>query len=350
MAQVEYEQDDPERIKAPQDYRGPDQPSVTVQSQPAPQQKLQAPSGVPQDWFDDFLRRNPGDQARAASAYAPTSSRQYDSQSGYYDSVTHQPIAGTPAANPAINAATRAQTPGASRTNFNYNNPGDQFSDPYTKALEDLVKQHLESIQKPQTNPALDKLLGFLDTRFNELTTNPGYSPAELAMLRTQAVDPIEQDRAAAQKRSLERIASRGMLQSSGLAEFDARGVDTEYDKIRGAAERDLGINALNRRNQDLNQALALGQMAGVQIPQHQQAEDQRRRNEAIQLSSLLYDLPRRSMQDALAVVNGSPMPGDLFSQAIQLMNAQNAQRQQDQMRNDAFWEQIGSTIGNIFR
>jgi hypothetical protein len=55
-------------------------------------------------------------------------------------------------------------------------------------------------------------------------------------------------------------------------------------------------------------------------------------------------------MNDSLAVINGSPAPGDLFSQAIQLMQAQNYQRNTDQARRDQQWEAIGNVIGNIFR
>ena len=38
----------------------------------APTSAPRAPSGVPQAWFDDFVRRNPGDAHRAAEAYGST--------------------------------------------------------------------------------------------------------------------------------------------------------------------------------------------------------------------------------------------------------------------------------------
>lgn len=322
---------------------------------------VQAPSGVPEDWFRDFIARNPGDEHRAFEAYAPTpANRTQDSQSGFYDTTTHQPIAGTPA-DPRMAAIASRQNPSFGRPQaqgsfganpsqtLSYQVPGTQFDDPYTNLLEQIAQNQLGLLQKPQANPALDKLLGFLDSRFTELSSSPGYSPEELAMLRTQALEPLEADRASSQRRSTERIASRGMLNSSGLAELDSRDVDYQYDKLRGAVQRDLGVNAINKRDQDLAQALGLGQLAGVTLPTQQRGEDQQRRAETLALGSLLYDLPRRAMQDNLAVINGSPGANDLFSQAVQLMNANTNQQAVNQQQNGQFWSSLGELFGDMF-
>lgn len=375
MATAYLEDEDEQGRRRPGSGETPDTPDLPNYD-PAPQDSAPAPSAPsfdPEAWvreqsrqagvsmeqsdIDKLREKNPEDRAKfqqdLEAQYklraSPTSSRQFDSQSGYYDTYTHQPIPGTPAALAITNAQNYGRVPGASRTNFQYQNPGDQFDDPYTKALEDLVKQQLESLKQPQQNPQLDKLLAFLDTQFQQRSTSPGYTDAELGLLRTQSLDPIERDRAAAQRRSLERTASRGFLPSSGLAELDSRESDIPYDQMRAAAQRDLGINAINKRNQDLAQALTLGQLSGVTIPQMQRNEDQGRRNEALSLASLLYQLPRNAMNDSLAVINGSPLPQDLFNQAIQLISAQENQRRYSQQRNDAFWESIGETLAGIF-
>ncbi len=281
-----------------------------------------------------------------------TNNRNFDSNDpNYYNQSTNQLTPFGQAASRGI-AASQAGQPvqGAGRFGFNSNAPGDQFSDPYTKLLEGIAKQQLDSLQQPQSDPALDKLLSFLDQRFTEMSGAPGYSNPELAMLRTQALEPIEQDRAASQRRVLERTAARGMLPSSGLTELDSQEQDVAYDRIRGGAERDLGINALNRRQQDLAQALTLGQLSGVTIPAQQRAEDQNRRNESLSLASLLYDLPGRALQENLSVLNGSPGPQDLFSQAVQLMNSNQNQQLINNQRNDAFWGQIGATLADLFK
>jgi hypothetical protein len=240
-----------------------------------------------------------------------------------------------------------ASQAGRQPASFNFNNmPGFQFDDPYTKQLEDLVRQNLTAIQQPQANPALDQLTQFLNSRFTELSQSPGYSPEDLALIRTQMLEPIERDRAANRDRVLQRTASRGMLPSSGLHEQDLQEfVDRPAMEARTAAQRDLAINAIGQRRNDLNQALGLGKMAGIDIPGLQRSEDQSRRSEALNLSSLLYDLPNRAMQQANSVIAGSPGPQDLFSQALQLQQSQ----QQQQAMNAQKWAQIGQLIAGLF-
>ena len=235
------------------------------------------------------------------------------------------------------------QPGGAGRTGYDFGNmPGFQFDDPYTKQLEDLIKQSMNAIQQPQANPALDKLNAFLDQRFGELTSSPGYSPEELAILRTQFLEPIERDRAAGRQRVEERTAARGMLPSSGLHEQDLQQfVDQPAMEARTAAQRDLAINAMNRRRGDLDQALNLGRVAGIEIPGFLRGEDQQRRSEMLNLASLLYDPPNRAQQQAMQVLGGSPGPQDLFSQSIQLQQAQ----QQQQALNAQKWTQIGQWL-----
>ena len=202
------------------------------------------------------------------------------------------------------------------------------FDDPYTVQLEDRIRKQLATIETPQANPALDNLNQFLAQRFGELTTTPGYSPEDLALIRTQMLEPIERDRAAGRQRVEQRTAARGFLPSSGLHEQDLQEfVDRPAEEQRIAAQRDIAINAINKRNQDLNQALNVGRFAGIEIPQWQQGQARTDRGEALSLSSLLYDLPNRAMQSAQSVINGTAGPQDLFSQAVQLQQLENQRR-----------------------
>lgn len=218
--------------------------------------------------------------------------------------------------------------------------PGNQFDDTYTSLLEDIAKSQMGEVR---SNPALDQLLAFLTKRFTELSETPGYSPADLALLNTQAVEPIEELRRASQARELERTARAGYLPTSGLTLAQQRQIDTETDKVRAAAGRDLGINAINKRNADLSQALNLAQMRGLTIPGGQRSEE-------LALSNILYQLPRTAMQDALSVINGSPSSGDALAQAIQLATANRYQDQISAGQNAALWGQIGTLLADLFR
>lgn len=220
------------------------------------------------------------------------------------------------------------------------------FDDPYTSQLEQLIQRQMAQVQAPQANPALDSLNQFLAQRFGELTTTPGYSPEDLALIRTQMLEPIERDRAANRQRVEQRTAARGFLPSSGLHEQDLQEfVDRPAEERRIAAQRDIAINAIDKRNADLNQALNVGRFAGVEIPQMQRSNAQADRGESLNLSSLLYDLPNRAMQSAQSVINGTPGPQDLFGQAVQMQQLQ----QQQQQMNAQKWAQIGQLIAGLF-
>ena len=255
---------------------------------------------------------------------------------------------------PSGDAWPDAQGPGG---NFGQNNGGDarvatstplqpplshvpfQFNDPYTKQLEELGQRALQSFTQP--NPQVQQVMDFLNKRFGELSTSNGYSPDELAVLRTQALEPIEANRQASQKRVMERAGARGMLPSSGLIQDEQRTVDRDFDKLRTAADRDLAINSINERGRRQGEALNLGQL-GISIPQQQNAQ-------ALNVGQMLYNLPRQAMLDAQGVINGSA-PQNMISPYVQLLqqqqNADAIRRQQDA----DYYDSLTQQILNIFK
>lgn len=218
------------------------------------------------------------------------------------------------------------------------NIPGYQFNDPYSKLLEEIAQKQLLSLtgQNPQTQQLMD----FLNKRFSELSTSQGYSPDELAVLNTQAMEPIEALRKASQQRELQRTSAAGYLPTSGITLDQQRLIDQGSDQARTAANRDLSINAINQRSIKQNEALQLAQL-GVQIPQQQNAQ-------ALDVANLLYQLPRQAMLDANTVVNGSS-PQNAIGPYIQLLQQQQAQNAQQQQQDAAFWAAIGQQLLGLF-
>lgn len=210
-----------------------------------------------------------------------------------------------------------------------------QFDDAYSQQLESIAKAQMGQVR---SNPDLDALLGFLRTQFTDLSQNPGYNPQEMALLNTQAFEPIEANRQASKQRALERTAARGFAPTSGLNELDLRDIDMNADRSRTVAGRDLAIAGLNRRDQDLSQALDIGRQLGLSIPQGQ-------RQEELGLANLLYQMPRQSLMDALSVINGSPTSGDAFNQALQLLQTNTANQQLNDQRNSQFWQSLGEWL-----
>lgn len=234
---------------------------------------------------------------------------------------------------------TTQQRSGVSRGSGGVAPPGFQFDDPYTNLLEQISQLQLGEVR---SNPGLDALMQQLTQQFSDLSTNPGYSPSERALLHTQAFEPIEANRQASMQRARERAGARGFAPSSGLMELDLRDIERAADQSRTVADRDLAISGLDRRDRDLSRALDLGQLMGVTIPRQQ-------RQEEIGLGNLLYQLPRTAMQDAQSVINGSPSSSDAFSQAIQLLQQQYNQQGRADANNSALYGQIGQMLAGLF-
>lgn len=220
--------------------------------------------------------------------------------------------------------------------------PGFQFNDPYTKLYEDVAKKNLESLQGQNTQ--MQQLMDFLNKQFSTLSTSQGYSPEELAVLQTQALEPIEANRQASQQRVLQRASVRGVLPSSGIVQDEQRMVDTDFDKLRAGASRDVAINSINERRNRLADALNFAQL-GVQIPDQRNAQ-------ALSVANNLYQIPRNAMMDANSVINGSS-PTAALSPLIQLLQLgqQNSQFNQnmDAQQQAAFYNAIGQFLGGLF-
>lgn len=213
------------------------------------------------------------------------------------------------------------------------------FDDAASNQLHQIAQAQMGEVR---SNPGLDSLMKFLNSQFTRLSTNPGYSPEDLAILDTQAFEPIEQRRQADHQRVLERSAARGIMPSSGLTELDARSVDNEANRQRTVAGRDLAVNAIGKRQSDLDRALQIGSLLGLDIPRSQRSEE-------LSLAKVPYQMGRDSLADLLAVINGSASSNDLFSQSLQSQQLSYQQQQQNDARNAAIMDQIGKILGTLF-
>lgn len=217
---------------------------------------------------------------------------------------------------------------------------GPLFDDPASNQLQSIAQAQMGEVR---SNPGLDQLLKFLNAQFSQLSTTPGYSPEDLAILNTQAFEPIEARRQADQRRVLERTAARGFLPSSGLTEDMAQQADTEANRQRTVAGRDLAINAIGQRRADLDKAAQIASLLGLDIPRSQRSEE-------LNLARVPYDMGRNSLSDLLAVINGSPSSNDLFNQGLQSQQQSYLQQQRNDERNAALMQQIGRILETVFR
>jgi hypothetical protein len=290
-------------------------------------------TGSQQDWLDRIVNKNLlRGTNESNSSYTP------NGQGGFTTGPTGK--VNLPPANrndPRVATTSAQSAPQWSPAGLN-EIPGYQFNDPYSKLLEEIAQNQLKLLQNQ--NPQTQQLMDFLNKQFTQLSTSQGYTPDQMAVLNTQAFEPIEALRGASQQRELERTARAGYLPTSGITLDQQREIDTDFDRARIAANRDLSINAINRQDQQRQQAVNLGQLA-MHIPQQQGAE-------ALNVANLLYQLPRQAMMDANAIVNGSS-PQSVVSPYIQLMQQQQQAALYQQQQQQQWAASIGQLLAGLF-
>ena len=213
-----------------------------------------------------------------------------------------------------------------------YPYPGGQFSDPWNSQMESLLTSQLNGLTNAPPGSPQAMLASYLTQQFQTLAGANGYTPQEQAMLNTQVGSPIEALRTAANQRVLERAGQRGILPSSGLVQNEYATNDRTYDQMRTAANRDLAVNQINRAQSQRQEAL--GNITGLNT-QQQQVNAQ-----ALQLATLLRQLPIDAQNQAMQVINGAGSPSALLQQVTQLA-------QQSQGNTSAYWSALAQALLN---
>jgi hypothetical protein len=265
--------------------------------------------------------------------------------------------------------------------------PGNQFSDPYTQFLEQLIKSRIGNLQGGydssardqygnalqqranalgQGNKQLDQLLGYLQERFTDLK-GPGYTGAEQEVLRTGALDPMERDRSAARQRLTERLAARGINQESGIFQQAMQELDTEFDGMRAITQTQLSTNELGRRENRNQRAEMIGaqiadipdQRAREQLDVFQalenlsmlaRNEDEARSREAINYGGVLADLGPQRMQLAMQAAGMGGNPSGLGSMLTQIAGLNQTGQAYNAQNSQSLWSGLGSLAAIIAR
>ena len=259
--------------------------------------------------------------------------------------------------------------------------PGNQYSDPYTQLLEQLIKSRLGMLQGGVSDPYRDQLMAAyqqranalgaaaepqyqalvnrLESRFQDLQ-GPGYTGAENETIRTGALDPIETDRAAARQRVIERLAARGITLESGIAQQALNEVDKAFDGMRATTQTTLTTNDLNRREDraqradsikgtlyDIPQARAREQLdvfsAMEVLESVMRQEEEARSREAIGYGGVLADLGPQRMQLAMQAAGMGGNPQSMFNSLYQMMNMNQNAALLNQRNSGQLWSGLGS-------
>lgn len=260
--------------------------------------------------------------------------------------------------------------------------PGNQYSDPYTRMLEDLIKSRIGMLQQPINDPnramyeqamkqradqlgmgnqQLTQLMDYLQTRFKDLQ-GPGYTGAENEVIRTGALDPIETDRAAAKKRVMERLSARGLTPDSGIAQQALLEVDKAFDAVRGTTQTTLTTNDLNRREDRQQRAATIGgQMVDINdarsreqldvfqaldmLSQTMRDEEAARSREAIGYAGGLNDLSTQRLQLAMQAAGMGGNPSSLLSGLTGIASMNMNQSALNRANSGSMWSGLGSIM-----
>ena len=274
------------------------------------------PSGVSQEWADDFLRRNPGDYDRMASAYQSnnTSSqgRQYDSQGPAYNQATNQ-------LNPGYGGPRPVSRPQPQPGGYNVD---PQFSDPITKYLEEFAQRRAQERENPSAGSGqqlLEQALKDIGGQFQ----SGGYTNAEQEVFTTQQMDPLEKLRQARKQQVMQQLSARGIAPGSGVGLQMIQDVDRQFDKMRTQQQAGLAGKFADERVNRLLQGLGLyGNLAG---------QENTRQNEAFQYRTVPLNLADRS-----------------FSQGMQLFNAAEGSANNAYNRMSGTYNQSGNPLALV--
>lgn len=218
------------------------------------------------------------------------------------------------------------------------------WDDPALSLLEELSRYRLDELFQDVEDPYRDQFFEMLTQRIGELQQYP-WTESQEGTLRTSATDRLQRDRQAAHEEMDRRLAAMGHGQGSGtLVEAHAE-VDRQFDELYNAQQQGFDVYAINTVNQRRDQAVGLG-ATGAQLSQSVRDEEQARRREALTIAALFPELQGQQLNQALAVLSGSPYSGpSIFSQMMQLATLGNQQQQYGQNQNNAFWSGLGSVL-----
>ncbi|HYE87472.1 MAG TPA: hypothetical protein VEA16_14015 [Vicinamibacterales bacterium] len=230
----------------------------------------------------------------------------------------------------------------------NYQRPDvnvpNQFSDALTKWIEQFAQMRAQELENPRPNSGqalLEQILREVSGDFR----GGGYTPHEMEIFQTQALDPLERLRATRKQQVLQTLANRGISPNSGIGISMLADVDRQFDAQRSEVQRSIAGEGARERTARIQQAVQL--LSGLANTENQ------RLNESFQYRSVPLNLADRSFNQASQVFGmNETSANNAFNRAFQLFNASGnpmslvnplIQLQQNQQgRNDNWQEALG--------
>lgn len=179
------------------------------------------------------------------------------------------------------------------------------FSDPATTEWEQLLRSMVDKLNQPQQT----------------------WSPQQLDLQQTQALDPLERQRTAAKQQLATQLSSRGVTPQSGIFTQAMMDLDRQFNQMDTTTRANFATQAIGREDQVF------------------QNNETRARSGV----DLMKQIPQLA-DTRLATAQGSLQNPIQLLQFLQQQQNQNTQNQQYQnSQNQQFWTQLANIISQVF-
>lgn len=213
------------------------------------------------------------------------------------------------------------------------------FSDPATAQFEQLLNGLITRFQTPQTPPHYQQTIDQLNNYLTQLN-GPVYTPAQMELLQTQSLDPLQQQHDAAKEQLIQRLGSRGISPGSGIAEKAMEDLDRQFQQARTQTQAGFATNAVGLQRQ--NQATAAS--LAPQISALEQAQTGWQDQRSLQAETLAALIPQMAQQ-RLTAANQSISPINASS----LLQLQNQFQQQGYGQGANYGSAIMQLLAQLF-
>lgn len=155
-------------------------------------------------------------------------------------------------------------------------NPGTGvFTDPASQAWEAALNARIGQLQTPYNNPGFQPAIDQL-TQYLQKLNGPAYTPDQMGVMQTQALDPLEHQRTAAKQQIVQRMASHGIGPGSGILEKALEDADQQFSQLRTKTQAGFATNAIGQSNQNAGIAAQVAPLIAQMYQGQFNAQDQR--------------------------------------------------------------------------
>ena len=195
--------------------------------------------------------------------------------------------------------------------------PG-QFTDPIAGPLEGFAQTRAQERENPSANSGQ----GLLESALRSISSQyqaGGYTPQQLELLNTQAIEPLEQMRASRKRQVMTSLSQRGIDPMSGVGQQMLGDVDRQFDQVVAQQRRALANQATQEQQSR--------QMQAVNLLNQLATGENSRLNEAYNYRTVPMALDDRAFNRASGLYNSAGNPLSVIPMLAQLANSQQAQQ-----------------------